>query len=154
MRIKAFFGIIFMALLGCQPKNTNNNHQSNELTSQNEMPKEIEIIPPAQQPNSIFVAHLPKLEKMGNAALFTGTLNNKNGCLYIDDYLLVVAGIYVKWQNEPFWIGNSQGEQFQLGDRVSLGGSQIDYNTMYDNSLNKKCKADKIWLTHGVTKPL
>lgn len=108
----------------------------------------------SQQEPTFFVAHLPKLEEAGNAALFTGTLNNQNGCLYVDDYLLVVAGIYVRWQNEPFWIGNNQGEKFQLGDRVNLGGYQIPYNTMYDNSPNKKCKADNIWLTHGVIKAL
>lgn len=161
---KNFLYAFLLMLVGCQqpaqveqsaqPKQSEQSMHSQTNVQRLDDTKPAQDKSSIQQEPTFSVSYLPKLEEAGDAALFTGTLNDKNGCLYVDDYLVVVVGIYVKWQNDPFWIGNGQGEKFQLGDRVSLGGSQIPYNTMYDNSPDKKCKANNIWLTHGVMKPL
>lgn len=139
-------------MIGCQHSEKLTHIQKYTQYSNNITPTQNQ--PTRQQESAPFVVSLSKLSHIGNSAHLTGTLNHKNGCLYIDDYLIVIGSIYIKWQNEPFWIGNSQGEKFQLGDRVSLGGYQIPYNAMYDNSPDKKCKADNIWLTHGIIKSL
>lgn len=148
---KSILGIIVMTILGCskpnieqskQPTHTQLNHQQEVIT------------PLTQKEPFVFVAHLEKLEEVGNAALYTGILNEKNGCLYIDDRLILVTGVYVKWQNEPFWIGNNQGEKFKLGDTVSVGGSETKYSKdLIDDINNSNCVADKVWLTLRVDKP-
>lgn len=145
---KSILGIIMIAILGCsqpnieqlkEPKHTQLNHQQEATTPTEPF---------------VFVAHLEKLEEEGNAALYTGILNEKNGCLYIDDRLIFVTGVYVKWQNQPFWIGNNQGERFKLGDKVSVGGSETKYTKDFiDGIKNPNCVADKVWLTLRVDKP-
>lgn len=147
---KGILGIIAMTILGCgqpnieqlkEPTHTQSNHQQEVATSLTETKP------------FVFVAHLEKLEEEGNAALYTGILNEKNGCLYIDDSLIFVTGVGIEWKNEPFWIGNHHGEKFKLGDKVSVGGSETFFENRYDNSPDKTCKADKVWLTLSIDKP-
>lgn len=151
MLSKGILGIMMMAILGCsqpnieqskQPMYTQSNHQQEVATSS------------TQTEPFVFVAHLEKLEEEGNAALYTGILNEKNGCLYIDDRLVLITGVYVRWQNQPFWIGNHHGEKFKLGDKVSVGGSETKYTKDFIGGINNpNCVADKIWLTLSVDKP-
>ena len=153
---KYMLGILLMTLLGCQqpnietskePINTKPNHEKTATLSTQQIPND-------QHNPSVFVAHLEKLEEVGDAAFYTGILNEKNGCLYIDDRLVLVTGIYVKWQNEPFWIGNNHGEKFKLGDTVSVGGSEAKYTKDFiDDINNPNCVADKVWLTLNINKP-
>ncbi|MDO4224033.1 MAG: hypothetical protein Q4D05_08440 [Acinetobacter sp.] len=129
---------LLIALLGCQQSN---HEQQNKATKHETM----------QQ--AVFVAHLPKLDEVGDAAALIGTLNEQNNCLYINQHLVVVAGIHIQWQEKPFWIGHHLGEKFSLGDSVHAGGSEIPYSTANDNSPNQRCQAEKIWLLHSISKP-
>lgn len=151
MRNKGILCIMMMAILGCSQPNI---EKSQEATHINSNAKQETIISPAQKESFVFVAHLEKLEEVGDAAFYTGVLNKKNGCLYINDRLVLITGVYVKWQNEPFWIGNQQGEKFQLGDKVSVGGSETKYTKDFiDDINNPNCVADKVWLTVSINKP-
>lgn len=147
-----FLYFFLLCLIGCQHSEKLTHIQKYTQYSNNITPTQNQ--PTRQQESAPFVVSLSKLSHIGNSARLTGALNHKNGCLYIDDYLIVIGSIYIKWQNDPFWIGNNQGEKFQLGDKVSISGSQTDFDTIYDNFPNQKCNSDKIWLTHGITKPL
>lgn len=148
---KGILGIMMMTILGCGQPNIEQSRQPihTQLNHQQEV-----IAPLVQKEPVVFVAHFLKREKEGNAALYTGILNEKNGCLYIDDRLILVTGVYIKWQNEPFWIGNHHGEKFKLGDKVSVGGSETKYTKDFiDDINNPNCVADKIWLTLSIDKP-
>ncbi|OAV00663.1 MULTISPECIES: hypothetical protein [Moraxella] len=148
---KGILSVIVMTILGCSqsdieqlktPTDTHSNHQ------------QAVIAPPTQKEPFVFVAHFFKRDEVGNTALYTGILNEKNGCLYIDDCLILVTGVYVKWQNQPFWIGSHHGEKFKLGDTVSVGGSETNYTKDFiDDINNPNCVADKIWLTLSIDKP-
>ena len=148
---KGILGIMMTTILGCsqpnieqskQPTHTQLNHQQEVIT------------PPAQKEPLVFVAHFSKRDEVGNAALYTGTLNEKNGCLYINDRLIMVTGVGIEWQNQPFWIGNHLGEIFKLGDTVSVGGSETKYAKDLINDINNpNCVADKVWLTLSIDKP-
>lgn len=148
---KGILGIIVMTILGCSQPNI---EQLKEPTyTQLNHHQEIDS-PPVQAKPFVFVAHLEKLEEVGDAAFYTGILNEKNGCLYIDDRLVLVTGVYVKWQNQPFWIGNHHGEKFKLGDKVSVGGSETKYTKDFiDDINNPNCVADKVWLALNINKP-
>ncbi len=148
---KGILGILLVLLLGCQQPNIEPSKEPNHTKLNNQ---QIVSTTPIQKEPSVFVAHLDKLDEVGNAALYTGILNEKNGCLYIDDRLILVTGVYVKWKNEPFWIGNHHGEKFTLGDKVSVGGSETNYSKHYIKHINNpNCVADKIWLTLSIDKP-
>lgn len=147
---KGILGIVMMTILGCSQSNI---EKSQEAIHTNSSTQQEVIAPPAQTEPFVFVAHLEKLEEVGDAALYTGILNEKNGCLYINDRLIFVTGVGIEWKNEPFWIGNHHGEKFKLGDKVSVGGSETFFENRYDNSPDKTCKADKVWLTLSIDKP-
>ena len=145
---KSILGILLFTLLGCQPQNAPKpTEQANTDTAQ----------PSKAAPSepSVFVVYSTNRQAVGDAAFYTGTLNAKNGCLYIDDLLIVVTGLYVDWQNESFWIGNHHGEKFALGDEVSVGGSQSNYDEYLANGVinTPNCKAKNAWLALGIDKP-
>lgn len=145
---KSIFGVLLLALLGCQSQNA--PKPTEQATIDTAQPSKV-----APSEPSIFVVYSTNRRAEGNAALYTGTLNAKNGCLYIDDLLIVVTGLYVDWQNEPFWIGNNHGKKFTLGDKVSVGGSQSNYDGYLANNIINipNCKAEKVWLAVRIDKP-
>lgn len=148
---KGILGVVMMTILGCSQPNIEQSKQSTrtQLNHNQEIVTSI-----AQTEPFVFVAHLEKLEEEGNTAFYTGILNEKNGCLYIDDHLILVTGVYVKWQNQPFWIGNHHSETFKLGDKVSVGGAEINYSKHYAKHINNSiCIASQIWLTLNIDKP-
>lgn len=148
MPYKLILGVMFVCLVGCHQANVATN---NEPQRAGENSQKVDETP--QKAPSVFVAHVTNRQPVGNAALYTGVLNAKNGCLYIDDLLVVVTGTQVVWQAEPFWIDNHRGERFVLGDTVSVGGSQSNKPTDYINSPTGSCVADKAWLLLNIDKP-
>ncbi|WFF38448.1 hypothetical protein LU290_09390 [Moraxella nasibovis] len=146
---KSIFGVLLLVLLGCQPQNAPKpTEQINIDTAQ---PSKV-----APSEPSVFVVYSTNRQAVGNAAFYTGTLNAKNGCLYINDLLIVITGLYIDWQNEPFWIGNHRGEKFTLGDEVSVGGSQSkNYDEYLTNGVinTPNCKAEKVWHAVNIDKP-
>lgn len=149
---KGILGILLILLLGCQQSNVKQSKDVVHIEPNNQ--QVVSDTSTQKEEPFVFVAHLEKLEEVGNAALYTGILNEKNGCLYIDDRLIFVTGVGIEWKNEPFWIGNHHGEKFKLGDKVSVGGSETFFENRYDNSPDKTCKADKVWLTLSIDKPV
>lgn len=133
--------IALMGMTACQPQVQSANEMQTSSATKEAQPY-------------VFVAHTIQKDEVGNAALFSGVLNEKDGCLYIDDLLVIVHGVYVTWQNQPFWISDSNGKRYSLGDKVSVGGSQHKYpqdETGYNlNALTGKCTAKNVWLAHSI----
>lgn len=94
----------------------------------------------------------------GDAAALEGVLNVQNGCLYIDDTLIIVRSPYITWQQNPFIMSDSGGGEFRIGDKVVIGGSFYTNNTDllarqndWKNPPLKACIENDVWLMNGIT---
>ena len=104
--------------------------------------------------NKVYVTAIETDSKDGDSAAYSGTLNVINGCLFIDDMLIVVTNPNLEWQQNPFIIHNKgNNEKFKLGDVVTVGGSSTNYSIVnqgdiqWKNSPNSNCKSKRVWLT-------
>lgn len=84
---------------------------------------------------------------VGDAAALVGHLNETNGCLFVDDHLVVLAEPLAVWNNGLV----IDGTTFALGDEVTLGGGEWGENSSID--IPESCGATKAWVAHTVTAP-
>ena len=164
-RFKWYILPIFLtSVIACDPvvvkeTNTNNNAQTINVVEDSANNSLTENEAPINKQKTVYVTALDNDSDMGNAAAAHGVLNIKNDCLYMDDLLLVVDSPYITWTQNPFTISDINKFVFEIGDTVFIGGSQADYEKMtsfdsdWKNPPLATCKAEKIWLMNGITKP-
>lgn len=153
--------VFLIAVIACDPvvkkTNTNDNTQTINVINESAVSKPTENEAPIHKEQTVYVTALDVDSNMGNAAAAHGVLNTKNGCLYMDDLLLVVSSPHITWTQDPFTISDFSKGGFKIGDTVFIGGSQADYENMvsfasdWKNPTLATCKAEKIWLMNGIS---
>lgn len=155
--------VLLTSVIGCDPvveeTNSNNNAQTIKVVDKNAANKPTGNEVPVDKQQMVYVIALNANSNMGDAAAARGVLNTKNGCLYMDDILLVVNSPYITWTQDPFTISDINKFVFEIGDTVLVGGSQSDFESIslfgsdWENPPLATCKAEKVWLMNGITKP-
>ncbi len=149
--------IAILAISACQES----SHQ--KYTPSNENNSELDFIETDrfESENKVYVTAIETDAKDGDSAAYNGTLNIINGCLFIDDMLIVVANPNLEWQQDPFVIHNKgNSEKFKLGDVVTVGGSSNNYSIVNEESIkwknppNSDCKSNRVWLTGNMVKSI
>lgn len=153
--------VFLICVIACDPvvkeTNTDPNTQTINVVDESATSKPTENEVPIRKQRTVYVTALDVGSNMGNAAAAHGVLNTKNGCLYMDDLLLVVSSPHITWTQDPFTISDINKLIFEIGDTVLMGGSQADYKNMasfasdWKNPPLSTCKAKKIWLMNGVS---
>ena len=156
--------VFLISVIACDPvvekTNTNDNTQTINVINGSATNKPTENKAPTSKQQTVYVTALDVDLNMGNAAAAHGVLNTKNGCLYMDDLLLVVSSPHITWTQDPFTISDFSKGFFKIGDTVFIGGSQADYKNMasfasdWKNPPLVSCKAEKIWLMNGISIPI
>lgn len=155
--------IFLTSVIACDPvvEKTNTDHNAQTTTMENESTsnKPTKNEAPSRKQQTVYVTALDDGSDMGNAAAAHGVLNIRNGCLYMDDLLLVVSSPHITWTQDPFTISDINKFVFEIGDTVLIGGSQYDYENMSSFSSDWKnpplatCIVDKVWLMNGINIP-
>lgn len=154
--------VLLISVIACDPvvekATTNHNAQKIDVANDSANNSLTENEAPINK-QTVYVTALDVNSDMGNAAAAYGVLNIKNGCLYMDDLLLVVSIPHITWTQAPFTISGFNKKSFKIGDTVFIGGSQADYKNMasfgsdWKNPPLATCKAEKIWLMNGIDIP-
>ena len=155
--------IFMISVTACDPvveeTNSNNNAQAIKVVDESAANKPTENEASTRKQQTVYVTALDVDSDIGDAAAAHGVLNIKNGCLYMDDLLLVVSSPHITWTQAPFTISDINEFIFEIGDTVLVGGSQADYENMasfdsdWKNPPLATCKAEKIWLMNGINIP-
>lgn len=156
--------VFLIFVIACDPvvkeTNTDPNTQTIKVVDESAANKPTENEAPTSKQQMVYVTALDVDSNMGDAAAAHGVLNTKNGCLYMDDLLLVVSSPHITWTQDPFTISDINKLVFEIGDTVLIGGSQADYQNMasfasdWKNPPLATCKAEKIWLMNGISTPI
>ena len=157
LRFKWYMVPVFLiSVIACDPvvekTNTIRNESAINIHSKNEASM--------RKQKTVYVTALEVDSNIGNAAAAHGVLNTKNGCLCMDDLLLVISSPHITWTQDPFTISDFNKGGFKIGDTVFIGGSQADYKNLASFSVDWKnpplaaCKAEKIWLMNGISTPI
>ena len=153
---------LLLVVTGCDStiKETNPNAQPNTMRNESTNNNHTKNEAPMRNQPTVYVTAFDVDSNAGNAAAAHGVLNTKNGCLYMDDLLLVVSSPHITWTQDPFTISNFGKGGFKVGDTVFIGGSQADYKNLASFSVDWKnpplatCKAEKIWLMNSISTPI
>ena len=147
--------ITILAISACQES----SHQNHTPSSENNAKLDSSEANRSKSENKVYVTAIETDAKDGDSAAYNGTLNVINGCLFIDDMLIVVANPNLEWQQDPFIIHNKgNSEKFKLGDVVTVGGSSSNYSIInqedikWKNSPNSNCKSKRVWLTGNMVR--
>lgn len=147
--------IVILAISACQES----SHQNHTSSSENNAKLDSSEANRLKSENKVYVTAIETDAKDGDSAAYNGTLNVINGCLFIDDMLIVVANPNLEWQQDPFIIHNKgNSEKFKLGDVVTVGGSSSNYSIInqedikWKNSPNSNCKSKRVWLTGNMVR--
>lgn len=147
--------IIILAISACQQS----SHQNYTSSNENNAELDSSEADRSKSDNKVYVTTIETEAKDGDSAAYSGTLNVINGCLFIDDMLIVVANSNLEWQQNPFIIYNKgNSEKFKLGDVVTVGGSSTNYSIVnqediqWKNSPNSNCKSKRVWLTGNMVR--
>lgn len=160
-KIKGHSWLFFVFVMtACSPNN--HSHTEQKLTPHEALPSVVnsskkaftDAEVDAQDP--VYVMALQAASNTGDAAAAHGVLNVQNGCLYIDDMLLIVTSPIVHWEQQPFVIENDRAERLVLGDRVLVGGSSMTYQHMIAAKIpwtyppKPSCQAQRVWLMNSI----
>ena len=116
--------ITILAISACQQS----SHQNYTSSNENNAELDSSETDRSKSENKVYVTAIETDSKDGDSAAYSGTLNVINGCLFIDDMLMVVTNPNLEWQKNPFIIHNKgNNEKFKLGDVVTVGGSSTKY---------------------------
>lgn len=106
----------------------------------------------------VYVAATSDQSVEGDAAMLTGRLNVRNDCLFIDNYLIIVQGKNIHWEQNPFNIYSGESK-FSLNDYVSAGGSAVDTESLKEiekrnlvEIIPQECQATKGWILINISK--
>ena len=106
---------------------------------------------------TVYVTAINDDSGMSDAVAIIGVLNVKNGCLMINDELIVITSAIVHWTQQPFVLTNHLGKTFKLGDTVMLGGSFTRAKNLFkadkinwQNPPLLSCLTDKFWLMGSI----
>lgn len=145
--------ITILAISACQQS----SHQNYTSSKENNAELDSSETDRSKSENKVYVTAIETDFKDGDSAAYSGTLNVINGCLFIDDMLIVVTNPNLEWQQNPFIIHNKgNNEKFKLGDVVTVGGSSTNYSIVnqgdiqWKNSPNSNCKYKRVWLTGNI----
>lgn len=150
IRIKSYAAIVAILLIsGCQQSANQDQKSSNYNESQLDSIK----VDERKSENMVYVTAIESDSKDGDSAAYNGTLNVMNGCLFIDDMLMVIVNSDLEWKQNPFVIYNRvSNEKFKIGDVVTIGGSSNDYSLLNEENLkwkyppNTNCESKRVWL--------
>lgn len=153
--------VFLICVIACDPvvkeTNTDPNIQTINVVDESAANKPTENEASTSKQQMVYVTALDVDSNIGNAAAAHGVLNTKNGCLYMNELLLVVSSPHITWSQDPFTISDINKLVFEIGDTVLIGGSQADYKNMasfaddWKNPPLPTCKAKNIWLMNGIS---
>ena len=109
-----------------------------------------------QQQAPVYVTAYNSDADAGNAAALEGVLTVKNGCLHVNDTLLIVQSPYIRWQQNPFILTDGNQSQFKIGDKVVVGGSLYegkltDFQVDWKQPPLPECLANDVWHMTTIT---
>ena len=150
IRIKLYVATVAILFVsGCQPS----ANQDQDFSNHNESQLNASKLDERKSENMVYVTAIETDSKDGDAAAYNGTLNVMNGCLFMDDMLVVIVNPNLEWEQNPFVIYNRvSNEKFKIGDVVTVGGSSDDYSLVNEENLKWKyppktnCKSKRVWL--------
>ena len=158
---KAYFYIALACLLflsACKPMDNraeNTNDDSNKsagVTAEVTTSTQLDL----QQQAPVYVTAYNSDADAGNAAALEGVLTVKNGCLHVNDTLLIVQSPYIRWQQNPFILTDGNQSQFKIGDKVVVGGSLYegkltDFQVDWKQPPLPECLANDVWHMTTIT---
>lgn len=104
-----------------------------------------------------FIAKIPNSLDVGNSSIMTGVLNERDGCLYINDYFVVLQNDSITVNQKPFYIINTKNKSFNLNSNITTGGWASDFihlknlqNSEWLKSIPSKCQVDKVWFVSTI----
>ena len=159
--IKNHILLLFVLLMSACSAN-NGRHTEQKLTPHEALPSVVTSSKLAftntevDDQTPVYVMALQAASNTGDAAVAHGVLNVQNGCLYIDDMLLIITSPLVHWEQQPFVIENGRAERLVLGDRVLVGGSSMAYQSMMAAKISwtyppkPTCQAHRVWLMNSI----
>lgn len=158
---KVYFYISLTSLLfliACKPigntaENTNNNSKKTaNVTGEVATSKQNDL----EQQAPVYVTAYNSDADAGDAAALEGVLTVKNGCLHVNDMLLIVQSPYITWQQDPFILTDGNQSQFKIGDHVVVGGSLYkgsltDFQVDWKQPPSPECMTNEVWHMTTIT---
>lgn len=158
---KAYFYIVLTFLLfltACKPidnsaENTNDDSKKPaDVTGEVATSTHLDL----EQQAPVYVTAYNSDADAGDAAALEGMLTVKNGCLHVNDILLIVQSPYITWQQDPFILTDGNQSQFKIGDHVVVGGSLYkgkltDFQVDWKQPPLPECLANEVWHMVGIS---
>lgn len=133
-----------VSLTGCYERNNQPNTKVSNITNESS--------------HKVYVASTSNQSVEGDAAMLTGRLNVRNNCLFINDYLIIVQGKDIHWEQNPFNLYSGEAK-FNLNDYVSAGGSAVDAESLKEieeknlvEVIPQECQTAKGWVLINISK--
>ena len=161
MMSKAYFYIALTCLLSltaCKPMDNRAENTSNGSNKSADVTAEVTTSTQndLQQQAPVYVTAYNSDADAGDAAAFEGVLTVKNGCLHVNDMLLIVQSPYITWQQDPFILTDGNQSQFRIGNHVVVGGSLYkgnltDFQVDWKQPPLPECMTNEVWHMTTIT---
>ena len=159
---KAYFYIMLTFLLfltACKPIDNSAENINSESDGKAKIADDNKNDTPIQlhsEQAPVYVTAYNSDADTGDAAALEGVLTVKNGCLHVNDILLIVQSPYITWQQDPFILTDGNQSQFKIGDHVVVGGSLYkgkltDFQVDWKQPPLPECLANEVWHMVGIS---